>query len=55
MKDNNMEIQAELGRLCVGQWFLDDFYEFARKEGVAVDLGMCIFVSHCKSKLTFFL
>jgi hypothetical protein len=35
--DNNMQIEAELGRLVVGQWFLSAFFKHARSCGVTVD------------------
>jgi hypothetical protein len=31
IKDNNIQIQAELSQLTLGQWFLKAFFKFAQK------------------------
>jgi hypothetical protein len=40
IEDNNVQIQAELGRLALGQWFLAAFFKDAREKGVMVDEGI---------------
>jgi hypothetical protein len=37
IKDNNIQIQAELSRLALGQWFLAAFFRDAKRKGVTVD------------------
>jgi hypothetical protein len=37
IKDNNIQIQAELSQLTLGQWFLKAFFKFAQKKGAVVD------------------
>ena len=37
VKDNNVQMQAELSRLAMGKWFLKAFYLHARDRGVIVD------------------
>lgn len=40
VEKNLSEVQAELSRLVMGNWFLEAFHKFARQKGVAVDKGI---------------
>jgi hypothetical protein len=40
IKESNIQIQAELSRLAIGQWFLTAFFEDAKGKGVMVDTSM---------------
>jgi len=35
--ENQVQIQAEITRLAVGQWFLDTFFKYAQSRGIDVD------------------
>ena len=39
VEKNLSEVQAELSRLVMGNWFLKAFFKFARSKGIEVDKG----------------